>query len=202
MRKYVSTSINANYFRECVASYLSEVHHSPQSELSFWQFVNTIAFKDGMISRDCKIYKEMEAYANKHPITKIAVVWQLYFENAEADLIREVLLYLMEEKEKRQDDRKKRKNDTYATTLDGFNSFVRQYKFKLKQSGVPDDLLEEFDDMQDEWQEEVKTRMSEYKDNDIPLDEGFYFFLFNLKIEVKQQAAKLIGNMDCVEVAV
>ena len=41
MKKYISPSINANYFRECILDYLTEVHHYPKSELTFWTFVDS-----------------------------------------------------------------------------------------------------------------------------------------------------------------
>ena len=101
MKKYISPSINANYFRECILDYLTEVHHYPKSELTFWTFVDSLTFENGMISRECIVFKELKDYSDKHPVTKIAVLWSLYFENAEADFIREILLHLIEEKEKR-----------------------------------------------------------------------------------------------------
>ena len=109
MKKYISPSINANYFRECILDYLTEVHHYPKSELTFWSFVDSLTFENGMISRECIVFKELKDYSDKHPVTKIAVLWSLYFENAEADFIREILLHLIEEKEKRQEKRKKKR---------------------------------------------------------------------------------------------
>lgn len=202
MTKYVSTSINADYFKKCVFGYLSETTHSNQSENAFWQFVKTLTFDNGKISRDCPFFKAMKEYADKNPMTKTALIWQLFFENADDLFVKEIILYLMEEKEKRQDDRKKRKTDSYATTLDNFNNYVRQIKFKLKQNHLSDDLITQFDEMQTEWQEKVKSRMSEYKENDIPLDEGFYYFLFELKTTVREMAAKISSYADTVEVSV
>ena len=43
MKKYISPSINANYFRECILDYLTEVHHYPKSELivnDIYNFLN------------------------------------------------------------------------------------------------------------------------------------------------------------------
>ena len=191
MKKYISPSINANYFRECILDYLTEVHHYPKSELTFWTFVDSLTFENGMISRECIVFKELKDYSDKHPVTKIAVLWSLYFENAEADFIREILLHLIEEKEKRQEKRSDRKNNPYAAMIDNFNGFTRQYKFKMKQNGVSDNLLEEYDIMQNEWQNAIKEKVDSYKEKDIPFDEEFYFFLFNLKIEVKSQAEKI-----------
>ena len=191
MKKYISPSINANYFRECILDYLTEVHHYPKSELTFWTFVDSLTFENGMISRECIVFKELKDYSDKHPVTKIAVLWSLYFENAEADFIREILLHLIEEKEKRQEKRSDRKNNPYAAMIDNFNGFTRQYKFRMKQNGVPDNLLEEYDSMQDEWQNAIKEKVDSYKEKSIPFDEEFYFFLFNLKIEVKSHAKRI-----------
>ena len=191
MKKYISPSINANYFRECILDYLTEVHHYPKSELTFWTFVDSLTFENGMISRECIVFKELKDYSDKHPVTKIAVLWSLYFENAEADFIREILLHLIEEKEKRQEKRSDRKNNPYAAMIDNFNGFTRQYKFKMKQNGVSDNLLEEHDIMQNEWQNAIKEKVDSYKEKDIPFDEEFYFFLFNLKIEVKSHAKRI-----------
>ena len=201
MKKYISPSINANYFRECILDYLTEVHHYPKSELTFWTFVDSLTFENGMISRECIVFKELKDYSDKHPVTKIAVLWSLYFENAEADFIREILLHLIEEKEKRQEKRSDRKNNPYAAMIDNFNGFTRQYKFRMKQNGVPDNLLEEFDSMQNEWQNAIKEKVDSYKEKSIPFDEEFYFFLFNLKIEVKRQAER-ISSCTGMEVAV
>lgn len=43
--------------------------------------------------------------------------------------------------------------------IDNFNGFTRQYKFKMKQNGVPDNLLEEYDSMQNEWQDAFKEKV-------------------------------------------
>ena len=85
--------------------------------------------------------------------------------------------------------------------IDNFNGFTRQYKFRMKQNGVPDNLLEEYDSMQDEWQNAIKEKVDSYKEKSIPFDEEFYFFLFNLKIEVKRQAER-ISSCTGMEVAV
>ena len=78
MKKYISPSINPNYFRECILDYLTEVHHYPKSELTFWTFVDSLTFENGMISRECIVFKELKDYSDKHPVTKIAVLWSLY----------------------------------------------------------------------------------------------------------------------------
>ena len=45
------------------------------------------------LSKTCIVFKELKDYSDKHPVTKIAVLWSLYFENAEADFIREILMH-------------------------------------------------------------------------------------------------------------
>ena len=102
-KKYISPSINAGYFRECIFGYLKEAHQIPQSEVSFWKFIDTVKFENGMISRECRLFRELKEFADKHPINKSSLLWQRYFENADADFIRDILLYLKEEKEKRKD---------------------------------------------------------------------------------------------------
>ena len=77
MKKYISPSINANYFRECILDYLTEVHHYPKSELTFWTFVDSLTFENGMISRECIVFKELTDSIDlstviNHPDKKIA----------------------------------------------------------------------------------------------------------------------------------
>ena len=77
MKKYISPSINANYFRECILDYLTEVHHYTKSELTFWTFVDSLTFENGMISRECIVFKELTDSIDlstviNHPDKKIA----------------------------------------------------------------------------------------------------------------------------------
>ena len=179
-KKYISPSINAGYFRECIFGYLKEAHQIPQSEVSFWKFIDTVKFENGMISRECRLF---------------------YFENADADFIRDILLYLKEEKEKRKEKRDERKSNLYSAITDRFNGFSRQYKYKLKLRGASDELLEEYEKQQNELQTRFKERVNLYQECDSFFDDDFYNFFFDMETEVKRVADEMFKCL-AVEVAV
>ena len=200
-KKYISPSINAGYFRECIFGYLKEAHQIPQSEVSFWKFIDTVKFENGMISRECRLFRELKEFADKHPINKSSLLWQRYFENADADFIRDILLYLKEEKEKRKEKRDERKSNLYSAITDRFNGFSRQYKYKLKLRGASDELLEKYEKQQNELQTRFKEKVNLYQECDSFFDDDFYNFFFDMETEVKRVADEMFKCL-AVEVAV
>ena len=128
-------------------------------------------------------------------------MWQRYFENADADFIRDILLYLKEEKEKRKEKRDERKSNLYSAITDRFNGFSRQYKYKLKLRGASDELLEEYEKQQNELQTRFKERVNLYQECDSFFDDDFYNFFFDMETEVKRVADEMFKCL-AVEVAV
>ena len=108
MQRYVSASVNAKYFLECVTSCLMDKMHREPSEREFWDFVSTMYFEDDIISRNCKFFKTMKAFADRQSIARPANIWKLTFENADDNTVRTVILYLQDEKLKRQAEREER----------------------------------------------------------------------------------------------
>ena len=90
MQRYVSASVNAKYFLECVTSCLMDKMHREPSEREFWDFVSTMYFAD------------------RQSIARPANIWKLTFENADDNTVRTVILYLQDEKLKRQAEREER----------------------------------------------------------------------------------------------
>ena len=125
MQRYVSVRANAKYFTECVTKCLIENKHREPTEKDFWDFVSTIQFENDVISRNCKFFKTMKAFADRHSIARPANIWKITFENADENTVRSVILFLQDEKLRRQEEREERKNDEYKAALDEFNSFAR-----------------------------------------------------------------------------
>ena len=109
MQRYVSASVNAKYFLECVTSCLMDKMYREPSEREFWDFVSTMYFEDNAISRNCKFWRTMKAFADRQSIARPANIWKLTFENADENTVRTVILYLQDEKLKRQAEREERK---------------------------------------------------------------------------------------------
>ena len=112
MQRYVSASVNAKYFLECVTSCLMDKMHREPSEREFWDFVSTMYFEDNAISRNCKFWRTMKAFADRQSIARPANIWKLTFENADENTVRTVILYLQDEKLKRQAEREERTMST------------------------------------------------------------------------------------------
>ena len=68
----------------------------------------------------------------------------------------------------------------------------------MKNKGVSDDMLESFDELQ----EQVKAMVYEYKNNGNPFDYSFYSFFFDAKSKARELFFKLSRNSECVEVAI
>ena len=197
-RKYVSTSVYSDYFRKCLMFYLTQLHHRAYSENQIWDIINGIRFDNGIPARNCKLFKEMKEYSVKYPMSEIGLTWAEYFINADEELIRRIILEMIDEKEKRREIRENRKSNSYSAQIDDFNNYVRQCRFKLKNKGVSDDMLESFDELQ----EQVKIMVYEYKNNNSPFDYSFYSFFFSTKSKARELFFKLSRNAECVGVAV
>ena len=192
MQRYVSASVNAKYFLECVTSCLMDKMHREPSEREFWDFVSTMYFEDNAISRNCKFWRTMKAFADRQSIARPANIWKLTFENADENTVRTVILYLQDEKLKRQAEREERKNDEYKAALDEFNRFARGIKFRPTLKDVAEELIREFDELHSELSEEISDRIEMYRENDTPLDDCFKDYLSYMKLEVRRQG-KVLG---------
>ena len=201
MQRYVSASVNAKYFLECVTSCLMDKMHREPSERELWDFISTMHFENGVISRNCNFWRTMKAFADRQSIARPANIWKLNFENADENTVRTVILYLQDEKLKRQEEREYRKNDEYKAALDEFNRFARSIKFKLTLKAVAEELLREFDDIHSALSEEISDRIEMYRENDTPLDDSFKDYLSYMKLEVRRQG-KVLGCTERLEVAV
>ena len=197
-RKYVSTSVYSDYFRKCLMFYLTQIHHRAYSENQIWDVINGISFDKGMPAQNCKLFREMKEYSINNPMSEIGLTWTEYFINADEELIRRIVLEMIDEKEKRREIRENRKSNSYSAQIDDFNNYVRQCRFKLKNKGVSDDKLESFDELQ----EQVKIMVYEYKNNNSPFDYSFYSFFFSTKSKARELFFKLSRNSECVEVAI
>ena len=192
MQRYVSASVNAKYFLECVTSCLMDKMHREPSEREFWDFVSTMYFEDNAISRNCKFWRTMKAFADRHSIARPANIWKITFENADENTVRSVILFLQDEKLKRQAEREERKNDEYKAALDEFNRFARGIKFRRTLKAVAEELIREFDELHSELSEEISDRIEMYRENDTPLDDCFKDYLSYMKLEVRRQG-KVLG---------
>ena len=201
MQRYVSASVNAKYFFDCVKSCLMDKMHREPSEKEFWDFVSTIYFENDVISRNCQFFKIMKAFADRQSIARPANIWKLTFENADEKAVRTVILYLQDEKLKRQEERKERKNDEYKAALDEFNRFARGIKFKLTLKAVAEELIREFDELHSELSDEISDRIEMYRENDTPLDDCFNDYLSYMKLEVRRQG-KVLSCAEKLGVAV
>lgn len=195
MQRYVSVRANAKYFTECVTKCLIDNKHREPTEKDFWDFVSTIQFEKDVISRNCKFFKTMKAFADRHSIARPANIWKITFENADENTVRSVILFLQNEKLRRQEEREERKNDEYKAALDEFNSFARCIKFRLTLKDVAEELIREFDELHSELSEEISDRIEMYRENDTPLDDCFKDYLSYMKLEVRRQGKVL----DCTE---
>ena len=92
MQRYVSASVNAKYFLECVTSCLMDKMHREPSEREFWDFVSTMYFEDDVISRNCKFWRTMKAFADRQSIARPANIWKLTFENADENSVTVVMI--------------------------------------------------------------------------------------------------------------
>lgn len=201
MQRYVSASVNAKYFLECVTSCLMDKMHREPSERELWDFISTMYFENDVISRNCKFWRTMKAFADRQSIARPANIWKLNFENADENTVRTVILYLQDEKLKRHAEREYRKNDEYKAALDEFNRFARSIKFRLTLKAVAEELIREFDELHSELSEEISDRIEMYRENDIPLDDSFKDYLSYMKLEVRRQG-KVLGCTERLEVAV
>ncbi len=201
MQRYVSVRANAKYFTECVTKCLIDNKHREPTEKDFWDFVSTIQFEKDVISRNCKFFKTMKAFADRHSIARPANIWKITFENADENTVRSVILFLQDEKLKRQAEREERKNDEYKAALDEFNRFARGIKFKLTLKAVAEELIREFDELHSELSEEISDRIEMYRENDTPLDDRFNDYLSYMKLEVRRQG-KVLGCTERLGVVV
>ena len=65
-------------------------------------------FEDDVISRNCKFWRTMKAFADRQSIARPANIWKLTFENADENSVRTVILYLQDEKAGRKRRKKER----------------------------------------------------------------------------------------------
>ena len=193
MQRYVSVRANAKYFTECVTKCLIDNKHREPTEKDFWDFVSTIQFENDVISRNCKFFKTMKAFADRHSIARPANIWKITFENADENTVRSVILFLQDEKLRRQEEREERKNDEYKAALDEFNSFARCIKFKLAIKEIDEELLEAFVDFYAGLSDEIPDRIDMYRENAAPLDDRFRDYLSYMKLEVRRQSKSLVG---------
>ena len=136
MQRYVSASVNAKYFLECVTSCLMDKMHREPSEREFWDFVSTMYFEDNAISRNCKFWRTMKAFTDRQSIARPANIWKLTFENADENSVRTVILYLQDEKLKRQAEREERTMSTRRHLIeDKFDSTFNTPEELLEKKG-------------------------------------------------------------------
>ena len=95
---------NTMKFEDCIKSYITKVEGINDVEERYWQLIHSIRFANGKISPDCELFRCMKTYADNHPIDKIALTWQLSFEDIPQETMKVILLELLKNKEKNPED--------------------------------------------------------------------------------------------------
>ncbi|MDD6489590.1 MAG: hypothetical protein PUG48_07240 [Clostridia bacterium] len=192
MPRLTSISTSADYFKKCIVSYLeSKGERKYNNDDDFWELISSISFEDEKLSPNCPLFIAMKSYADAHPLSKSALIWQVNFENAKKRYIQAIILHLIEKKE----DKKARKENSYSAAIDSFSNYLHQIKYKMKVNGMSDYVIDQFEMLKVEWQESVKSEIEDYKQFDEPLDDNFSVFISNIKKEIREKVSQLTNGV-------
>ncbi len=189
MQKYISQSINANNLKECIYGFLEDSRSISHNAGAFWAFLETIEFEYGKISRDCCFFRQMKEYADEHPITKSSLIWQIYFENADDNFVKDAILYLVREKEKNFEKRNERKSDQYCAAVDNYNNYIRQLKFRMNKNYASQKQYNMLEEFHRESVEKIKEKVEQYKEKNEPIPEKVYNMISEFKVTARKISA-------------